>query len=72
MKKQSKNIKRRYIIQMILVVVILVAVNLIGSYVFTRFDLTSEKRYTLSPATKQLLKNLDDIVQALTEAGTGK
>ncbi len=62
MKKSSKNIKRRYIIQLVLVVVILAAVNLIGSYVFTRFDLTSEKRYTLSPATKQLLKNLDDIV----------
>ncbi len=62
MKKSSKNIKRRYIIQLILVVVILAAVNLIGSYVFTRFDLTSEKRYTLSPATKEILKNLDDIV----------
>ncbi|NOX84350.1 MAG: gliding motility-associated ABC transporter substrate-binding protein GldG [Chlorobi bacterium] len=62
MKSSSKNIKRRYVIQLMLVVIILAAVNLIGSYVFTRFDLTSEKRYTLSPATKQLLKNLDDIV----------
>jgi hypothetical protein len=27
-----------------------------------RFDLTKEKRYTLSKATKELLKNLDDNV----------
>ena len=40
----------------------IIVVNLISSRVFTRFDLTMEKRYTLSPATKELLRNLDDIV----------
>ena len=30
--------------------------------VFTRFDLTSEKRYTLSPTTKDILNGLDDYV----------
>ena len=33
-----------------------------GSYVFHRFDLTSEKRHSLSQATKDLLKNVDDII----------
>ncbi len=62
MKRSSKNIKRRYIVQLLLVLAVIAAVNLIGSFVFTRFDLTSEKRYTLSPATRHILKNLDDIV----------
>ncbi len=41
---------------------IIVLVNVIGYYVFTRFDLTSEKRYTLSDQTKKLLVDLDDII----------
>src|SRR5258705_7551457 len=42
--------------------VILGAVNFIASVFHARFDLTKEKRYTLSKATKDLLKNLDDDV----------
>ena len=41
---------------------IVVLVNVIGSFVFTRFDLTSEKRYTLSPTTKEILNGLNDYV----------
>ena len=41
---------------------IIILINIISSFVFTRFDLTSEKRYSLSPATKKLLRNLNDIV----------
>jgi ABC-2 type transport system permease protein len=37
-------------------------VNIISSFLFTRVDLTSEKRYSLSPATKKLIKNLNDVV----------
>ena len=37
-------------------------INIIGLRFFTRFDLTSEKRYSLSNETKNLLKNIDDIV----------
>ncbi len=36
--------------------------NYVGSFVFHRFDLTSEKRYTLSDATKSLLGKLNDVV----------
>ncbi len=59
---RKKNIRRQDIIQLFLGVGILVFINIISTYVFTRFDLTSEKRYTLSPATKDLLKKLDDVV----------
>ena len=34
----------------------------IASFFFARFDLTSDKRYTLAPATKELLGKLDDII----------
>ena len=47
----------------LLLLVILFAVNYIALTFHARFDLTKEKRYTLSKATKDLLKNLDDEVQ---------
>ncbi len=47
---------------MILALVIIILINIIGSFVFTRIDLTAEKRYTLSLVTKNMLKNLDDDV----------
>src|SRR5436853_5445011 len=43
-------------------IVIVVAVNFLASAYHSRIDLTKEKRYTLSPSTKNLLKNLDDVV----------
>jgi len=54
--------KRRDIIQLLLSVAIILLVNFIASFFFSRIDLTSEKRYTLSPATKEMLGKLDDIV----------
>jgi len=47
----------------LLLLVLLLAINFIASVVHTRVDLTKEKRYTLSTATKNLLRNLDDDVQ---------
>ncbi|MEJ7737700.1 MAG: gliding motility-associated ABC transporter substrate-binding protein GldG [Chitinophagaceae bacterium] len=41
---------------------LLIAVNFLASVVHYRLDLTSEKRYTLSGPTKQLLGNLDEQV----------
>ncbi|HNX44069.1 MAG TPA: gliding motility-associated ABC transporter substrate-binding protein GldG [Bacteroidales bacterium] len=57
-----RNIRRNSISQLLLGLVFIVLLNIIGSYLFYRFDLTSEKRYSLSPATKKMLKNLDDVV----------
>jgi len=47
----------------ILLLIILLAINFIASVVHTRLDLTKEKRYTLSKATRNLLLALDDDVQ---------
>lgn len=46
----------------LLVAGILLLVNLLSRRFFLRFDLTEEKQYTLSKATKNILKNLDDLV----------
>ncbi len=53
---------RAGIIQTLLVLGIIVLLNVISSFFFWRFDLTAEKRYSISPATKKLLKDLDDVV----------
>ncbi len=59
---KRKNIKRNNISLLFFGILIIILVNIISNFVFTRFDLTSEKRYSLSDATKELLNNLDDIV----------
>lgn len=61
-REKRKNTKKQNITTLVLSLLIIIFVNIIGSFVYTRFDLTSEKRYTLSDATKKLVKNLDDIV----------
>ena len=43
--------------------VLLVIINFIASAFHTRIDLTREKRYTLSNASKDLVKNLDEDVE---------
>ncbi len=41
---------------------IVIAINILGQYFFKTYDLTEEKRYTLSPSTTKVLKKIDDIV----------
>lgn len=57
----TKN-KKRDLTALGLAVVIILLLNFVGSFVFHRFDLTSEKRYTLSDATKNLLSEINDVV----------
>jgi len=62
MSSKKRNIKRYNLTQIIFGIIIIVLLNIIGSYIHSRFDLTSEKRYSLSDATKLMLNNIDDIV----------
>lgn len=45
-----------------LIIGILVLVNYLSTRRFLRFDLTEDKRYTVSKATRNVIKELDDIV----------
>lgn len=54
---------KKSIYTLVLSLLILVAVNFIANKFFLRWDLTAEKRYTLTPATKKLLSNLKQNVE---------
>jgi ABC-2 type transport system permease protein len=62
MKNNKRNTRLNNITQLLLGLAIIALLNVIGSFVFTRVDLTSEKRYSLSDATKEMLGTIDDIV----------
>lgn len=59
-KVNRKDLKRRNIIQLTLALVIIFLAGYLSSIASFRLDLTSEKRYSLSNATKEILKNLED------------
>lgn len=60
--KQKRSLKRSHLIELFAGIFVIIFLNVIGNYIYTRFDLTSEKRYTLSKATKRLLKDIDETV----------
>ena len=62
MKDKKRNIRFNNFSQLLLGLAIIVLFNLISSFVFTRIDLTSEKRYSLSDATKEMLGSINDLV----------
>lgn len=62
MNYKTNKTRNQYLAQLLIVVSIIIIINIISSYAFTRADLTNEKRYSLSNATQQLLKNVDDII----------
>jgi ABC-2 type transport system permease protein len=54
----SKLDKKSLWTRLFMVVVIIFLVNMIAAYVYKRFDMTTEKRYSLSDSTKKLLGDL--------------
>lgn len=54
--------KSQAITTTLLVLAILIVVNIISIRIFSRFDLTAQKLYTLSDASKKLVGSLDDRV----------
>ena len=42
--------------------IILILINIVCHYYFHRFDLTSEKKYSISKTTKDLIEKIDDII----------
>lgn len=47
-------------IQLIIIIAIIFVVNIIANYFYTDFDLTDDKRFTLSESTKKIVESADD------------
>ncbi len=59
--KQNTRNKRQKSLKLLLIGVLAVFfINILASKIYVRFDLTDEKRYTLSDKTIQMLRQLDD------------
>lgn len=54
--------RSKVITQVLIFVGIIIIVNMISEQIFLRLDFTADKRYTLSPATKDILEDLDDVI----------
>jgi len=57
----KKNLSPNF--NLLVLLLVLFGINLLASVFHSRVDLTKEKRYTLSEATKDLLGNLDEQVR---------
>lgn len=60
MEKAQKDIRKQHFIKVGFTLLIVLLLWLIGSKIFFRIDLTSEKRFTLTHDTKNILKELPD------------
>ncbi len=58
--KPSASGNRKVMITGLLVTGILILIYIVSQFVHTTLDATEERRYTLTPATKQILRELDD------------
>ncbi len=52
---KNKNLK-----SVLLITLVLVLINLAGNFYFQRFDLTEDHRYTLSPTTLKIIKDIKE------------
>jgi ABC-2 type transport system permease protein len=50
---------KKHIVKLAITLVVIFVINLISSHVYKRFDLTKDKRYTLSEAAKQTIEGVD-------------
>jgi len=50
------------VIRLVIMMGIIILLNYLSSFIFYRFDLTTEKRFSLSRTSEQVLEGLDDVV----------
>ncbi|MBC9931174.1 gliding motility-associated ABC transporter substrate-binding protein GldG [Chitinophaga qingshengii] len=55
--------RKKYIQRALVIILVLIGVNIVAAYLHGRWDLTAEKRYTLTGSTKQLLRQLNSPVE---------
>jgi len=59
---KAKQIRNQHIIQFLLILLLIIAVNFLGSFWNVRWDLTEDKRHSLSETTTNMLESLDDVM----------
>ena len=50
------------IVQLTLILAVILLINFVAGYINIKIDLTKEKRFSLSPVSKEILKNLNDVI----------
>lgn len=58
--KNRKNLKRTHWLELGATLLIVISVNIFDHFVYTRLDLTEEKRYTLTDSTEEMLEKIDE------------
>ncbi len=61
-KKTRSVLRKQNVMQAALILLLIVVFNILSSMVFFRLDLTKEKRFTITPISRNILKNLEDKV----------
>ena len=58
----KKNTTIQQLLPVLLIIGLAFVVNMLSSYFHVAFDLTGDKRFTMTKPTKKLLKSIDDVV----------
>lgn len=53
---------KKNILPFLLLLAVIIVINIVGNFYFKRFDLTQDKRYTLSESTIKLIENIEEPV----------
>lgn len=60
-KQKRKQQQRQAVLRLVIMAAILICINMLAARFHYGLDLTKEKRFTLSPATKKMLRNMEDV-----------
>jgi ABC-2 type transport system permease protein len=60
--KHTLSSRREAVWALCLIIVVLVLANVLSQYIYTRLDMTAEKKYSIMPSTKREVKGLDEVV----------
>ncbi len=61
-KSEQNKFRKKYILELAIVILAVFFISQLATIRFFRIDLTSEKRYSISQASKRILRQLDDVV----------
>ncbi len=56
------SVRNKSLFQVLVITGILICLNIVGSFFYSHLDLTEDGRFSLTPATKSQISNLDDIL----------